>query len=114
MKSQLSTIAAAKVAPRSLDFIYLDARHDYEGVAEDLRSWWPALRPGGVLAGHDWTHDSVARALRDWLVARHAVAPPWHAATRPMVYVTAENPASWIIMRPLEALHRRTCAALQL
>ena len=45
---ELSTIAAARVAPRSLDFIYLDARHDYKGVAEDLRAWWPALRSGGV------------------------------------------------------------------
>uniref|UniRef100_A0A7S4F8U5 Class I SAM-dependent methyltransferase n=1 Tax=Chrysotila carterae TaxID=13221 RepID=A0A7S4F8U5_CHRCT len=31
------------------DFIYVDARHDYLGVKEDLESWWPKLRPGGVI-----------------------------------------------------------------
>jgi len=30
----------------SLDWIYIDARHDYTGVSEDLRLYWPKLRPG--------------------------------------------------------------------
>lgn len=25
------------------DFIYLDARHDYGGVVEDLHAWWPKV-----------------------------------------------------------------------
>lgn len=36
----------------SLDAIYVDGDHSYEGVAADLSSWWPTLKPGGFLAGH--------------------------------------------------------------
>lgn len=37
----------------SLDFVYIDACHQYEAVRDDLSTWWPKLKPGGVLAGHD-------------------------------------------------------------
>jgi hypothetical protein len=38
----------------TFDFAYIDARHDYCGVTEDLDAYWPLLRPGGVMAGHDF------------------------------------------------------------
>lgn len=37
----------------TLDFAYVDGNHDTEAVANDLEIWWPKLRSGGVLAGHD-------------------------------------------------------------
>jgi len=40
----------------SFDFIFLDAMHDYENVLADIRRWWPRVRPGGVMAGHDYRH----------------------------------------------------------
>lgn len=49
----------------SLDYIYVDARHDYCGVKEDLNNFWPKLRTGGIFAGHDYlTADEVAG--QDW------------------------------------------------
>lgn len=36
------------------DFVYIDARHDYKGVTEDLIYWWPLVREGGIMAGHDF------------------------------------------------------------
>ena len=33
------------------DFIYVDARHDFKGVWEDLVAYWPKLRAGGIFAG---------------------------------------------------------------
>tara|TARA_R110000824_G_scaffold264837_2_gene453667 strand:+ start:314 stop:865 length:552 start_codon:yes stop_codon:yes gene_type:complete len=38
----------------SLDFIYIDADHSYEGCMKDLHLWYPKLRKGGVFAGHDY------------------------------------------------------------
>jgi Methyltransferase domain len=35
-----STEAARKIDDESLDFAYIDARHDYCGVLEDLQSYW--------------------------------------------------------------------------
>lgn len=52
-----STDAAKEVPDNSLDFVYVDARHDYAGVKEDLEAWWPKLRVGGLLAGHDFVPD---------------------------------------------------------
>lgn len=37
------------------DFIYLDGDHSYTGITEDLKLWWPLVRVGGCLAGHDFT-----------------------------------------------------------
>lgn len=34
----------------SLEFVYVDARRDYEGVLADLIDWWAKVKPGGVLA----------------------------------------------------------------
>jgi hypothetical protein len=44
----------------SLDYIYLDALHDYCGVTEDLNNWWPKLKIGGIMAGHDFLSASEA------------------------------------------------------
>jgi len=50
---------AARVEPASADFVYIDARHDYESVREDLALWHPKLRPGGILAGHDYLDGEI-------------------------------------------------------
>eukprot|EP00747_Dinoflagellata_sp_TGD_P193014 gnl/TRDRNA2_/TRDRNA2_58655_c0_seq1.p1 gnl/TRDRNA2_/TRDRNA2_58655_c0~~gnl/TRDRNA2_/TRDRNA2_58655_c0_seq1.p1 ORF type:complete len:335 (-),score=38.49 gnl/TRDRNA2_/TRDRNA2_58655_c0_seq1:74-1078(-) len=49
-----STACARLFPDRSLDFVYIDARHDRKGVLEDLQAWWPKLRFGGMMAGHDY------------------------------------------------------------
>ena len=49
-----SVAAAADFADGSVDFVYLDARHTFDAVTEDLEAWWPKLRLGGLLAGEDY------------------------------------------------------------
>jgi hypothetical protein len=46
--------AAALFPPKSVDFVFLDAAHDEESVRADLAAWWPTIKPGGVMAGHDY------------------------------------------------------------
>lgn len=46
--------AAGRFANHTLDFVYLDARHDEASVREDLEAWYPKLRAGGLFAGHDY------------------------------------------------------------
>lgn len=49
------SVDAAKLFPDEIfDYVYLDARHDYCGVTEDLNAYYPKLKKGGVLAGHDF------------------------------------------------------------
>ena len=51
----------------SLDFVYIDASHDYESVKKDIENWYPKVKKGGILAGHDYTWDTVNRAVHDVL-----------------------------------------------
>jgi predicted O-methyltransferase YrrM len=37
------------------DAVYLDAGHGYEDVRADIASWWPLVRPGGILFGDDFS-----------------------------------------------------------
>jgi len=48
------------------DFIYVDARHDFKGVTLDLELYWPKLKVGGIIAGHDYvTNDETGQ---NWTV----------------------------------------------
>ncbi len=56
-----SSVNASLLFPDlSLDFVYLDARHDYCGVTEDLVAWFPKLKKGGIMSGHDFMTDKDA------------------------------------------------------
>lgn len=63
----LSSEAATKFQDGSLEFVYIDASHDYESVKEDIRLWLPKIKLGGIIAGHDLGHDPVRRAVSEEL-----------------------------------------------
>src|SRR5690606_15021310 len=50
---QPSVQAAGQFRDGTLDFANIDACHQYPDVAADIKAWWPKVRPGGILAGHD-------------------------------------------------------------
>lgn len=49
-----STEAAALFPDGSLDFAFIDADHGYQSVRADVAAWWPKVRAGGLLCGHDY------------------------------------------------------------
>lgn len=49
---KLSKEACKEITP--VDFVYLDASKDYMSVTEDLYNYWPLVRRGGIMAGHDF------------------------------------------------------------
>lgn len=38
----------------SLDWVYIDGNHAYDFVKQDLELWWPKLKKGGIMSGHDF------------------------------------------------------------
>lgn len=51
----------------SLDFVFIDAAHDHESVTKDLVSWFPKVKNGGIIAGHDYHVDmGVYTAVNDF------------------------------------------------
>jgi beta-1,4-mannosyl-glycoprotein beta-1,4-N-acetylglucosaminyltransferase len=56
-----------------IDFLFIDAGHDYESVLKDLKAWVPWVKPGGIVCGDDWHRDdclelkgSVRKAFEDF------------------------------------------------
>ncbi len=49
-----------------LDFVFIDANHSYESVIEDVHYWWPRLRAGGMLFGHDFSETGVNKAITEF------------------------------------------------
>lgn len=49
--------AASVFANESIDFLMIDANHEYNGVKLDFDSWFPKVKPGGKIAFHDALND---------------------------------------------------------
>ncbi len=86
--------AARKFGDGSLDFVYLDGNHAEAAVRLDIAGWWPKLRAGGILAGHDWGHEwleGIRAAVLDH--ARPLGLPVWLVRCR-------EGAHSWFVEKP--------------
>lgn len=51
---KLSMEAVKEFADNSLDFVFIDAAHDFKNVADDICEWSKKVRPGGIVFGHDY------------------------------------------------------------
>lgn len=49
-----SHAAAEHLDKENFDFVFLDGDHTKSGVSIDLKDWWSRIKPGGMLAGHDY------------------------------------------------------------
>jgi len=46
---------AVKDIHEPLDFVYIDGNHSYEYVKNDIALYYPLVKRGGVIGGHDYT-----------------------------------------------------------
>lgn len=70
---KMSVDAAKDFKDDELDFVYIDGNHDYAAVLDDMDAWWPKVKQGGVLGGHDFYDTNtdyfrcgVESAVRRW------------------------------------------------
>lgn len=62
-----STDAAKLFDDQSIDFVFIDANHTYEFVTKDLQTWYPKVKVGGFIGGHDFWMEAVKKAVTDFL-----------------------------------------------
>jgi predicted O-methyltransferase YrrM len=63
-----TSVEAAKLyEDESLDFVFIDACHQYECVVEDIRAWYPKVKKNGIISGHDYNDSwpGVVRAVNE-------------------------------------------------
>jgi hypothetical protein len=66
--------AASQFSPHSVDIVYIDAAHTYEGVCSDIDTYYPIA--SSWIAGHDWQIEGVRNAVREKLIERLDLGPP--------------------------------------
>lgn len=80
-----SRSAATSFQDRALDFVYIDADHRLAAVVADLTAWVPKVRPGGIIAGHDFCR-------------RTNPAYGVHVVEAVTAYTTAYNIKPWFVL----------------
>lgn len=58
------------LASASVDFVWLDGCHEKPHVLQEIRSLWPKLAPGGIIAGHDVFGVCDLREVFDYVADR--------------------------------------------
>jgi hypothetical protein len=57
----------------SLDLVYIDGQHDYVNVKNDILAWIPKIKHGGIISGHDYSHNNdVVKAVNE-IFPKHVV-----------------------------------------
>lgn len=49
-----SSLLASNYKDGSIDFLFIDGDHSFEGVVKDIQAWLPKMKEGGVIAGDDF------------------------------------------------------------
>lgn len=80
--------AVKEFADNSLDFVYIDELHEFNPCMMDILCWEPKVRPGGIVAGHDYCQyfqGGVIRAVDAYTFANNIT----------MWYITRDKEPTW-------------------
>jgi len=55
---------AVEDVPEELDFIYIDGNHTYKNSLEDIKNYWPKIKKGGIIGGHDYYNKNEALEVK--------------------------------------------------
>lgn len=105
--------AADSFEDESLDFVYLDANHEFMEVVKDIAYWERKVRVGGIVAGHDYIKRKTNNFLMhvpyaiDAYVAAYQIKPLFilgrkeaKANLDPSKGEIRESTRSWFYVKP--------------
>ena len=103
---KFSVDAAKDFQNNSLDFVYIDANHEFMHVAEDMYWWTQKVKPGGIVAGHDYMKRRGTRYIMHVVDAVHGFINAY--SIRPLFTLGTkeyregerrERPRSWFFVK---------------
>lgn len=89
---KFSVAASIDFEDGELDFVYIDANHEFLEVTQDIHYWTPKVRKGGIIAGHDFKRTKGAyiihvkdvvqawaysHGINPWFVLNGDKSPSW-------------------------------------
>ena len=91
---------AEKFEDGFFDYLYLDADHSKKSVLADLKSWYPKVKNGGIIAGHDVYCDQN-NAFREHFDVEGALAEFFSEEQQENIHLTNEYAyRTWIYLKP--------------
>lgn len=69
-----------------IDFVYIDGNHDFEYVVNDVIYWTKIVRPGGIVAGHDYRKEERNGSI------------PFHVIQAVNAYTSSYHINPWFIL----------------
>ena len=97
--------ASKKFNDKTLDCVYLDGDHSYVGFMQDLIAWWPKIRNGGILSGHDYANvfwgDSHKDPGATWTAVKLAIKHFFTNRQDASCVITSyeDSPPSWFVFK---------------
>lgn len=95
---KFSVEASKDFLDESLDFVYIDANHDYKHVYEDISTWIKKVKSGGIVSGHDYIRRkgqdqfyAVVQAVNDFVKANNI---------KELSIYEKDAPPSWCFKKP--------------
>jgi len=69
--------AVKDFADEFFDYVYIDGDHEYEPVKKDLLAWWPKVKTGGIMGGHDVIMPDISKALDEFVKENKILDDKW-------------------------------------
>lgn len=87
----LSADAAKEFKNGQLDCVYIDGNHAYKNVMEDMDAYWPKIKIGGIMGGHDYKN----KTDEGWFCEVESAVNRWAGEHEKVFYVCPCT--SWFI-----------------
>jgi len=92
----------------SLDFVYIDANHEFQHVVDDICEWQKKVKVGGIVAGHDYIYRKgneylmhVPYALQGYIDSYY-IKPVFVLGRKSQVEgELRDRPRSWFYVKPI-------------
>jgi len=68
---------ADEIENESIDMLFIDDEHIYDQVISDLHNYWPKIKVGGVVCGHDYEErfPGVSKAVYEFFGSNYEILP---------------------------------------